>query len=151
MLLSNACIYGMRASVYLASLSNEESYTSITKISEELDISRHFLTKVLQNLTNAGLMESMKGPKGGVRLKFDGDNIALLEIVAAIDGMDILTECALGLPGCGTEKPCPIHDKWADTRENIRKLLERTTLEELVKKGKEGNLRIAPDGDFKWG
>ena len=152
MLLSSACVYGMRASVYLASISDEnDDYTSITRISEELDISRHFLTKVLQQLTSAGLMESMKGPKGGVRLKFSGDNIALLEIVAAIDGMDILTECALGLPGCGTEKPCPIHDKWADTRDEIRKLLERTTLDDLVRKGKEGDLRITADGDFKWG
>lgn len=149
MLLSNACVYGLRASVYLASVSSE-SYTSITKISEELDISRHFLTKVLQKLTDAGLLESMKGPKGGVKLVHSGDEIMLLEIVAAIDGMDLLTECALGLPGCGTEKPCPIHDKWADTRDEIRKMLGETSLHDLATKGKEGNLRITADGEFKW-
>jgi len=149
MLLSNACVYGLRASVYLASLSND-SYTSITKISEDLEISRHFLTKVLQQLTEADLLESMKGPKGGVRLVHATDEVSLVEIVAAIDGMDILTECALGLPGCGSEKPCPIHDKWADTRDEIRKMLSETTLQELVHKGKEGDLRITADGEFRW-
>jgi len=149
MLLSNACVYGLRASVYLASVSNE-SYTSITKISENLDISRHFLTKVLQKLTEAGILESMKGPKGGVRLVHSSNEVSLVEIVAAIDGTDILTECALGLPGCGSEKPCPIHDKWADTRDEIRKMLSETTLNELVSKGKEGNLRLTADGKFKW-
>lgn len=149
MLLSNACVYGLRASVYLASVSNE-SYTSISKISDELDISPHFLTKVLQKLTDADLLESMKGPKGGVRLVHSGDEVMLLEIVAAIDGTDLLTECALGLPGCGSEKPCPIHDKWADTRDEIRKMLAETSLHELVAKGKEGNLRITADGEFKW-
>ncbi|PAU95112.1 transcriptional regulator [Aliifodinibius salipaludis] len=149
MLLSNACVYGLRASVYLAAVS-DDSYVSIKKISEDLDISHHFLTKVLQQLTNANLMESMKGPKGGVRLTHPTDDLTLLEIVAAIDGMDILTECALGLPGCGTEKPCPIHEKWADTRDEIRKMLSDTSLQELVDEGKSGNLRITADGNFKW-
>lgn len=149
MLLSNACVYGLRASVYLAAVSND-SYVSIKKISEDLNISHHFLTKVLQQLTSAGLMESMKGPKGGVRLTKPADDIALVEIVAAIDGMDILTECALGLPGCGSAKPCPIHDKWADTRDEIRKMLSDTSLRELVEQGKAGDLRITADGEFKW-
>lgn len=149
MLLSNACVYGLRASVYLAAV-KEESYISIKKISSDLDISHHFLTKVLQQLTSANLMESMKGPKGGVRLTQQTHNITLLEIVAAIDGMDILTECALGLPGCGSAKPCPIHDKWADTRDEIRKMLSETSLQELVDEGKSGNLRITADGEFRW-
>jgi Rrf2 family protein len=149
MLLSNACVYGLRASVYLAAVS-DDSYVSIKKISNDLDISHHFLTKVLQQLTSADLMESMKGPKGGVRLTHATDEVTLLEIVAAIDGMDILTECALGLPGCGTEKPCPIHEKWADTRDEIRKMLSRTSLQELVDEGKSGNLRITADGNFRW-
>jgi Rrf2 family protein len=149
MLLSSACVYGLRASVYLASKSND-SYISITNISDELDISRHFLTKVLQQLTQADIMESMKGPKGGVRLKHPGEKITLLEIVAAIDGMDLLTECALGLPGCGTAKPCPIHDKWADARDEIRKMLTDTSLHDLVERGKEGNLRITANGEFQW-
>lgn len=149
MLLSSACVYGLRASLYLESVS-EESYVSISQISEKLEISRHFLTKILQQLTEAGLMESMKGPKGGVRLTYSGDEIFLLDIVAAIDGTDILTECALGLPGCGTAKPCPLHEQWADTRDEIKKMLERTSLRELVEKGKEGNLRITAEGEFKW-
>lgn len=134
----------------MASISND-SYTSITQISEKLEISRHFLTKVLQQLTEADLMESMKGPKGGVKLRYAGDEIRLLEIVAAIDGMDLLTECALGLPGCGSQKPCPIHDQWAETRDEIRKMLEHNTLSDLVEKGKAGNLRITAEGGFEWG
>lgn len=149
MLLSNACVYGLRASVYLAAVT-EDSYVSIKKISNDLDISHHFLTKVLQQLTSANLMESMKGPKGGVRLTHPTEDISLIEIVAAIDGMDILTECALGLPGCGSAKPCPIHDKWADTRDEIRKMLSNTSLQELVDQGKSGNLRITADDKFRW-
>lgn len=149
MLLSSACVYGLRASLYLAS-TQESSYISITRISEKLGISRHFLTKVLQQLTEPGLMESMKGPKGGVRLAHSPDNIKLIEIVAAIDGIGVFSECILGLPECGLAKPCPLHDQWANTREEIREMFENTTLAELAKRGKEGNLRITEEGKFRW-
>ncbi len=150
MLLSKACVYGMRASLFLASNQNGE-YISIGEMSEKLNISFHFLTKVLQQLTGAGLMESYKGPKGGVRLTKSGEDVNLFEIVEAIDGEELFVECALGLPGCGTEQPCPLHEKWAETRDNIRVMLENTNLVELAKKGKKMNLRITADGSFEWG
>ncbi len=149
MLLSSSCVYGLRASLYLAANQNGE-YVSIREMSDNLDISFHFLTKTLQQLTKAGLMESQKGPKGGVRLTKKGSNISLFEIVEAIDGRDLFTECALGLPGCGTEKPCPLHEQWAEARDSIRTMLEETNLVELAGKGKEMNLRISADGSFEW-
>lgn len=149
MLLSKACVYGLRASLLLASKESDE-YVSIREMSNRLDISFHFLTKTLQHLTSAGLMESQKGPKGGVRLTKSGSEVSLFEIVAAIDGTELFTECALGLPGCGVKKPCPLHDKWADTRDGIRLMLENTNLVELAKKGKAENLRITEDGGFEW-
>lgn len=149
MLLSKACVYGLRSSLFLASRESN-GYISIREMSEKLDISFHFLTKILQQLTSAGLMESHKGPKGGVRLTKSGSEVSLFEIVAAIDGIELFTECALGLPGCGVKKPCPLHDKWAGTRDGIREMLENTNLVELAKKGKAENLRITEDGGFEW-
>lgn len=149
MLLSKSCVYGLRAALYLASQNNGE-YVPIRQMSDKLDISFHFLTKILQELSAAGLMESYKGPNGGVRLTKAGTEISLIEIVIAIDGPDLLTECALGLPGCGVEKPCPLHDTWAKTRDSIREMLEGTTLVELAEKGKKMNLRMTPDGGFIW-
>lgn len=147
MLLSKSCIYGLRATLYLASRGNEE-YVPIRTLSDKLEISFHFLTKILQKLTAEGLLESFKGPNGGVRLTRKGDEIPIVEIVLAIDGPALLTECALGLPGCGHAKPCPLHEKWSETREGIREMLEKTTLTSLAKKGKEENLRITAEGGF---
>lgn len=149
MLLSKSCVYGLRASLYLASNQNGQ-YISIREMSEKLDISFHFLTKILQQLTGAGLMESYKGPNGGVRLTKAGRSISLFEIVEAIDGEDLFTECVLGLPGCGSKKPCPLHDKWTDTRASIRTMLEDTDLVELADKGKNSNLRLTEDGGYEW-
>jgi len=147
MLLSKSCVYGLRASLYLASRKDGE-FIPIRKMSDKLEISFHFLTKILQQLTAEGIMESFKGPNGGIRLSKDGSEVPLMDIVLAIDGPQLLTECALGLPGCGTKNPCPLHDKWAETRDSIREMLEQTTLTELVKKGKVENLRLTTEGDF---
>ena len=149
MLLSKACVYGLRSSLFLAS-NHGNGYVSIREMSEKLDISFHFLTKILQQLSSAGLMESHKGPKGGIKLTKSGTEVSLYEIVAAIDGVELFTECALGLPGCGTGKPCPLHDKWAGTRDGIKQMLESTNLVELAEKGKKKNLRITDDGNFEW-
>ena len=149
MLLSQACVYGMRASIYLASRNNE-SYTSISKISEKLDISRHFLTKILQEMTKSDLLESLKGPNGGVKLKQPAESIRLVDVVEAIDGLDVLTECMLGLPGCGNKQPCPVHDKWTEIRTQLRNMLESNNLAELAGEGKNLNLRITDNGKFSW-
>jgi Rrf2 family transcriptional regulator, iron-sulfur cluster assembly transcription factor len=148
MLLSKSCVYGLRAALYLAS-KGEGEFTPIKRMSEKLDLSFHFLTKILQQLTADGLLESFKGPKGGVKLARSADKITLIDIVLAIDGPDMLTQCALGLPGCGLKNPCPLHDQWAETRDKIRDMLQQTTLTDLADKGKRENLRLTEDGDFE--
>lgn len=133
MLLSNACEYGLRATLYLASL-NQEGYVSIRKISDELDISFPFLTKIFQMLTQAGLLTSYRGPNGGVALARPADKITLKDIILAIDGPALFKECVLGLPGCGEQKPCPLHAKWAIERDRIEKMFASTKLNDMAKK-----------------
>ncbi|MCC5913161.1 MAG: Rrf2 family transcriptional regulator [Balneolaceae bacterium] len=148
MLLSKSCVYGLRATLYLATKPGGE-FTPIKKMSEKLEISFHFLTKILQQLTADGMLESFKGPNGGVRLTKPGSKIKLIDVVLAIDGPKLLTECALGLPGCGLKNPCPLHDKWAETRDSIRDMLQNTSLSDLAEKGEKENLRLTEDGDFE--
>jgi len=144
MLLSKACIYGIRASLYMAAMHEQQRrFVPIREMSDKLDLSFHFLTKILQQLTSAGLMESYKGPKGGIALTRSPKEIKLIEIVSAIDGMGLFTECVLGLPGCGHKQPCPMHDKWAYTREAILIMFNSTSIDELANKGKRMNLRLS--------
>ncbi|HET6528261.1 MAG TPA: Rrf2 family transcriptional regulator [Balneolaceae bacterium] len=144
MLLSKSCEYGLRATLYLASL-DDDTFTSIRQISDKLDISYHFLTKILQQLTAKGLLESFKGPNGGVKLAKSGKKIQLLEIVEAIDGGELFTECVLGLPGCGMKKPCALHDKWMNRRNGIKDMMESTSLSELSEQSISNCFRITAD------
>lgn len=149
MLMSKSCVYGLRASLYLASKKDGEYY-SIREMSEELVISFHFLTKILQQLTADGLMESYKGPNGGVKLSEKGKNATLYDLVLAIDGPALFTECALGLPGCGSEEPCPLHESWINARTSIENMLKKTSLIEIAEEGKEKHFRLTAAGSFSW-
>ena len=142
MLLSKSCVYGLRASLYLASR-KEGEFVSIKEMSDKLEISFHFLTKILQQLTAEAFMESYKGPNGGVRLSQKGRDATLLDFVVAIDGPELFTQCALGLPGS-------LHESWIETRASIQSMLERTTLDKLGVEGRENHFRITANGAFSW-
>lgn len=143
MLLSKSCEYGLRAAIYLVVNEEEDAYLSIKEISESLDIPYHFLTKTLQKLTKQGILKSYRGPKGGVSLARAADEISVKDIVVAIDGRAIFEECVLGLPGCGNEKPCPLHDQWATARDRLSSVFETTTLRSLADQIKTSDVRLA--------
>lgn len=134
MLFSKACTYAIRASVLitLKDMKEKRKFIPIRELSDELGLSFHFLTKIMQILTEAKLLESFKGPNGGVGFTRPAKKIKLLDIVAAVDGLDLFTECALGLPGCGNSKPCPLHHAWAKRRGDIMNMLTKTNLASIA-------------------
>lgn len=143
MVISKACTYGILAALYVTRETNHsKQFVSISKISDELNISFHFLTKILQQLTSAGILASMKGPKGGVVLKRDPEKISLADIVIAIDGTKLFNDCLLGLPGCGEDRPCPVHDEWAGIRMSLHETFSGKSLAETTRRIKEMNLRF---------
>src|SRR5690606_1115699 len=145
MLFSRGCEYGLRAALYLVSL-KANGYVPIRKLSDDLDIEFHFLTKQFQQLAEAGLVRSQRGPRGGIALARPADQITLLDIVLAIDGPELFTECVLGLPGCGEAEPCPLHPHWATERQHLRTMLEGTNLQDMAARiGRESyRLKFVP-------
>ena len=133
MILSQTCNYAIRAVVYIATRQPEEGFVSIRQISRDLDISFHFLTKILQKLTDAGMLVSSRGAKGGVRFARGAEIISLYEIVLAIDGPDLFQRCILGLDHCGDENPCPLHPYWAELRPRLEKLFRQFSIADLAR------------------
>jgi len=152
MLLSKSCEYGLRAMLYLSSRTESKegeaeqsglstpahAYVSLQTVSDELGIGLSYLTKVCQQLNEAGLLTSKRGRGGGIALTRSPDTIPLYDIVVAIDEDDLFEECVLGLPGCGEAEPCPLHDHWTEERERMRTTFQNTTLAEVP------NVRLTP-------
>ena len=141
MLLSKTCSYGIRAAIYIAT-QNGKQYVPIKEIADTLNISFHFLTKILQILTKDGIVESVKGPGGGVGLRRNSTEITILDIIHAIDRDSVFEECVLGLPGCSDENPCPMHSTWGMLRKDLYNMLQNETIADLASQVKDNSIRL---------
>ncbi|MBF0353529.1 MAG: Rrf2 family transcriptional regulator [SAR324 cluster bacterium] len=137
MVLSKSCAYAIRAMVCLDTLSNED-FVSIQSLSEQLGVSFYFLTKILQRLSAEGMLESYRGPKGGVKLLKSAKDITLFEVIVIIDGESALNECVLGLKQCGDEQPCCLHQEAKKNREELKTLYRIKTIRDLSLRERKG-------------
>lgn len=141
-LLSKRCEYGLRAVLFLVSQRERRPYVSIREISEALDVSFHFLTKILQQLTEGGLLTSYRGPTGGVALAREARSVTVLHLIECLEGPDLFKSCVLGLEGCGERKPCPLHGAWVSQRKALRDLFSQATLADLGHQTVQAGLRL---------
>lgn len=129
---SKACEYGIRATLHIAVQSEMGTRVSLKDIAKAIDSPEAFTAKILQLLAKNGIVTSVKGPAGGFEITTkDAHRIKLSHIVAAIDGDSIYKGCGLGLKTCNENKPCPVHDKFKLIREELRNMLESTSISEL--------------------
>ncbi|MHB8580788.1 MAG: RrF2 family transcriptional regulator [Ignavibacteriaceae bacterium] len=130
---SKKCEYGLQAVLYLATKDNSDTINS-EEISNRLNIPKEFISKILQSLTESGLVYSKKGKSGGFALAKEPKRIRLIDIVTAIDGLGMFDNCVLGFPQCSPDHPCPLHAKWGALRTNAYSMLADETLDQLKEK-----------------
>ena len=136
---SRACEYAIRTLIDLAERP-ADTYVPVRDVASQCDIPYHFLGKIVQQLTKRGLLVANKGPKGGIALGNPPDHITLLQVVEAIDGLDITTQCIIGLPTCKDTNPCPLHIEWGENRKKIVEMLTRKTLKTLAEESKRNQI-----------
>ena len=130
---SKTCELGLQAVLFL-SIKKQQRIFNALEISQELKVPKEYVSKVLQILTERGIVGSKKGKSGGFYLAKSPSQIKLIDIVEAIDGLELFNNCVLGFPGCSKEAPCPVHDKWGKLRDDAYKMLSEETLEQLKEK-----------------
>ena len=123
--------YGLRALMRLAG-ATDRSFTT-EEIAREFDISRHHLTKVVQDLARAGFVETQRGAGGGFRLAKPPQSITLGSIVRCLEQRYALVECFRSDGGaCALTPKCRLKARLAAAREAFLKELDTTTLAECA-------------------
>ncbi len=130
---SKACEYGIRASIYIAKQSLLDRKVSLKEVAEAIESPAAYTSKILQKLSRNSIINSGKGPSGGFSMDIMKlESVNLSSIVLAIDGGKIYSGCGLGLKKCNEKMPCPVHDQFKLIREDLKKMLERTTIKSLA-------------------
>lgn len=125
--------YAIRAVMYLAELGPDEK-ASTSQIAEEKDIPLSFLAKIIAQLSVAGLLQTMRGARGGVTLARSAQEISLLEVVEAIDGPILINECVNDTYQC-SQHGCPMRSIWQDAQADLINRLKNTTFGQIISTG----------------
>ena len=141
-MISKSCKYAIRAAVFIASRANGEVKLGVKEIAAEIEAPAAFTAKILQTLNKYKIVTSLKGPYGGFYCEKYQLDLPVVEIVNAVDGLSVFKECVMGLHQCSDVHPCPMHNKYAGTREEMLRTFEETSIGSLAEDLSKGEVHI---------
>jgi Rrf2 family protein len=142
-MLSRTGEYALRAVLFLAGRANGKSVPA-EDIASAIHVPRNYLSKTLHRLARRGVLSSVRGPHGGFRLTRPAASILVSEVVSEFDQPYSSNWCLLGERPCDPQHPCAAHEKWLDWTGYTRRVMDRTTIADLVGNGGR-NGRPAPE------
>jgi Rrf2 family nitric oxide-sensitive transcriptional repressor len=128
-MLSQTVEYALRAVVHLASEAPRARTTE--QIAEVTHVPRAYLSKVLQSLSRAGIVQSQRGIGGGMSLAKPASDLTILEVVNAVEPIQRIRTCPLGLESHGVHL-CPLHKRLDNALAMVENAFASTTLAEVL-------------------
>jgi FeS assembly SUF system regulator len=138
--------YSLIALKHLAASHHDPSRPAVSakEVADSYGIPLPLLSKILQKLTKTGLLVSEHGTNGGYRLARDPRKISALEVIRTIDGPIILTECFTEHARCDHTIRCSVRKPLRRIHEGILRLLDGTTIQDMLDDSDDGPAPIAP-------
>ncbi len=137
-MLSRKTKYGLKALSFLAR--NADTIpVQISMISSSENISLKFLESILLTLKKAGFLGSKKGKGGGYYLLKGAKDISIADVYRVLEGPIALVPCVSlnfyeTCNDCPNEDECVVHNLMIEVRDSTLKILENTSLEDLINK-----------------
>lgn len=125
--ISEAASMALHAMITLAQKKDE--LVSVKEISSKLNVSANHLSKVMQRLTKAGFIESVKGFNGGFKLSVKPEDITFLEIYETFDGKLKDSSCLLS-NYCGPD--CIFGDLISSINKQVKEKFKNTKLSNFI-------------------
>lgn len=128
-MISQTAEYALRAVAALAGNADEPMVTQ--RLADVTKVPAGYLSKVLQSLGRAGLVHSTRGVGGGFILTRPASEITIYDIVQAVDPVQRIRTCPLGLPGHGV-RLCPLHKRLDDAMKQVEDAFRASNLAEVL-------------------
>ncbi len=134
--------YALRLLSMLAS--GQDGLMSVRSAADQVDVPYSFARSIQHGLVQAGIIESLRGVRGGMRLKVDPKEVTIRQIVEAVQGPLVMNDCTAEGGVCGRMEGCCYHPIWVGAQALLRSYLDSVTLDDVV------NCRAFPAVDPKF-
>ncbi len=127
--------YAVRVVLALAKR-GEGARLSSADIQQEMLIPQAFMTRIVAQLSRAGLINTFPGRDGGLMLPRPASSqITLKDVVEAFEGPILLSECmqVKGEDDCPFQSNCPVRPKWGRVQVAMMREMASITFEDLAK------------------
>lgn len=128
-MISTTAEYALRAIVFLAD--NEGSSHTSDRISAQTRVPVGYLSKILQGLVRAGLINSQRGPYGGFTLAVAAADLTVYDVVQAVDPIHRIHSCPLEISDHGTNL-CPLHRLLDNVVASVERAFRKVTITSLL-------------------
>ena len=133
MIISTKGRYGVRAMFVLARRYESGELTSIKYIADEQNISDQYLEQLFAKLKSAGLIESVRGQKGGYRLAQAPSAISVGQILRSLEGPLAPSECVIeNNDYCGKTEHCTTYLMWKSIYDGINDVVDSFSLADMI-------------------
>ncbi|MBN7807493.1 MULTISPECIES: iron-responsive transcriptional regulator RirA [Agrobacterium] len=124
--------YAVRMLMYCAA--NDGNLSRIPEIAKAYGVSELFLFKILQPLNKAGLVETVRGRNGGVKLGKPADKISLFDVVKVTEDSFAMAECFEdGAVECPLVDSCGLNSALRKALNAFFEVLTQYSIDDLVK------------------
>ncbi len=134
MFFSKSFGYALRSVLYVATEGEDRVKIPLEKIAEDLNLPRHFLGKVMKRLVKDGILSSQKGPNGGFFINDMTLQTPLIQFIHLTGEDDHFRSCVLRLRNCDASKPCPMHSRAEQLRNQWEEIFSKTKVNDLLNK-----------------
>jgi Rrf2 family protein len=152
MRLSTKSRYGVRAIFDIAYHSGGLP-AQIKEISRRQGITPRYLEQIFQKLKRAGIVKSIRGPKGGYYLGRKPENIAVSDVIRAMEESMAPVFCgrpSKGRKKCRRESHCVAQLIWREAGQRISEYFDSVSIEKLCKMAKELGIEKQLDHRFMY-
>ena len=139
--------YAIRALVHVALSNQEGRRPGFREIAESIDAPVQFTAKILQSLSRAALVKSVRGRGGGFFFDDQLPDLKISAVIRVLEGEKYFSDCVVGLKNCNPEHPCPLHDQFSKIRNDLVTLAEKETIQAMARKIAGGTARLKREKD----
>ncbi|OPX27388.1 MAG: transcriptional regulator [Campylobacteraceae bacterium 4484_166] len=131
MLLTKKSEYALMALIYI---SEKNEAISVDTISNDLNISKTYLAKVLQKFNKKNIISSKKGKNGGFVLSKDPKDIDIYNIVKIAESSDVVVfDCSISIGNCNQSKIyCQLWPMFNNLQTQIDGFLKKLSLKDII-------------------